>query len=161
MAILKLKNAVTKRKNFAMYSIIEWKGQRKNNKWTETKRWKLTKPEQQRKNKLEKKKNRASESCRTVTRDLNVRVISISGREEKEDRAEKEIVPEIFPTLSKDTQETQQISVRMNPKKFTPRHIKVRLQKTEANFKKCWQQQEKHDILPVGEQFELKQISYQ
>ena len=122
-----------------MYSIIEWKGQRKNNKWTETKRWKLTKPEQQRKNKLEKKKNRASESCRTVTRDLNVRVISISGREEKEDRAEKEIVPEIFPTLSKDTQETQQISVRMNPKKFTPRHIKVRLQKTEANFKKCWQ----------------------
>ena len=89
------------------------------------------------KNKLEKKKNRASESCRTVTRDLNVRVISISEREEKEDRAEKEIVPEIFPTLSKDTQETQQISVRMNPKKFTPRHIKVRLQKTEANFKKC------------------------
>lgn len=70
-------------------------------------------------------------------------------------------MPESFPTLPKGIQEAQQISVRMNPKKFTPRHIKVRLQKTEANFLKCRQQQEKHDILPVGEQFALKQTSFQ
>lgn len=50
---LELKNAITKIENFAMCSIIEWKGQRKKkNQWTETKQWKLTKPEQQRKNKL-------------------------------------------------------------------------------------------------------------
>lgn len=69
-------------------------------------------------------------------------------------------MPESFPTLPKTPQEAQQISVRMNPKKFTKTH-QSQASENRGQFLKCRQQQEKHDILPVGEQFALKQASFQ
>lgn len=45
----------------------------------------------------------------------------VSDNKEKEGRVKNEIMPENFPTFSN----------RINPKKFTPRHIKVKFQKTK------------------------------
>lgn len=56
-------------------------------------------------------------------------------------------LPNLAEAVSLQIQEAERIPNRINPKKFTARHIK--LLKTEIK-KTLWKQQERNNTLPIG-----------
>ena len=69
---------------------------------------------------------------------VNIRIIGVPEEEEKKKEYEKvfeEIVVENFPNMEKEivnqVQEAQRVPYRINPRRNTPRHILIKLTKTE------------------------------
>ena len=88
---------------------------------------------------------RAEDSLRDLWDNIkrtNIQIIGVPEEAEKQKRYEKifeEIVVENFPNMKKEivnqVQEAQRVSYRINPRRNTPRHILIKLTKTN-NTKK-------------------------
>ena len=83
--------------------------------------------------------SRSLKTCWVNNKRSNNHIIGVPELEEKECRAEnilEEILVENFLNLATDTnlqlQEAEQTPYRVNPKKFTARHIIIKLLKTEG-----------------------------
>ena len=72
----------------------------------------------------------------------NIHIIGVPEEEEQEKGPEKifeEIIAENFPNMGKEiinkVQEAQRVPGRINPRRNTPRHIVIKLKKTEDRDK--------------------------
>ena len=88
-----------------------------------------------------KRMGRTEESLSDFRDDIkctNIRIIGVPKEEEKEKWCEKifeEIIVEIFPNMEKEIvsqvqDALQRVSYRINPRRNTPRHILIKLTKT-------------------------------
>ena len=83
----------------------------------------------------------------------NSRIIGVSEEEEKEKGYEKifeEMIVENFPNMEKEivnqVQEAQRVPYRINPKRNMPRHILIKLRKTQQKEKVLKAEREKQQI---------------
>ena len=97
------------------------------------------------KNKVKRMK-RTEKSLRDLwdnTKCTNIRIIGVPEEEEKKEGYEKifeEIIVENFPNMEKEianqVQEAQRVPYRINPRRNTPRHILIKLTKTNQSILK-------------------------
>ena len=102
----------------------------------------------------EKRMKRNEDSLRDLWDNIkrnNIRLIGVPEGEEREKGPKKifeEIIVENFPNMGKEiatqVQEVQRVPYRINPRRNTPRHIVIKLEKlkTKKNYRK---QQRKND----------------
>ena len=108
------------------------------NQWLEDKMVEITSEE---KNKVKRMK-RTEDSLRDLwdnTKCTNIRIIGVQEEEEKRKEYEKiseEIIVENFPNMAKEivnpVQEVQRVPYRINLRRNTPRHILIKLTKTNT-----------------------------
>ena len=97
-----------------------------------------------RKNKKEKRMKRNENNLRDFWDNVkcpNIRIIGVPEEDKKKDHEKilEEIIVENFPKMEKEiatqVQETQRVSNRINPRQNTPRHILIKLTKSNTKNK--------------------------
>ena len=87
----------------------------------------------------------------------NIRIIGVPEEVEKKKRYEKifeEIIVENFPNIEKEivnqVQEAQRVPYRKNPRRNTPRHILIKLEKTKHKERILKAAREKQQVIYKG-----------
>ena len=107
-----------------------------------------------------KRMKRTEDSLRDLwdnVKRTNIQIIGVTKEEEKNKGYEKileEIIVENFPNMEKEivnhAQEAQRVPYRINPRRNTPRHVLIKLTKTEHKERILKATREKQQVIYKG-----------